>query len=384
MNEQYTLGNDSGTTNTTATIQRGSAPLQMLSLGTSSNAIPSSVLARDGGYLVDEEATRLSVLDLTAYERTPKRRLGHAAMLLGRTITEPVHLVVAALTRVLGTARSRSRGIDPDSVVITCPHAWAGHRLGELQRAVSALPVTANAVHCLTEPVATAYAHMGATSSGTGTRIAVADVGGGSFDVAVLESAGSSSGADPIEAYRIVGTGGMDPLGGDDFDVLLEDLARTRRRAERHERLAALLAATTARKAPPPAPAITLSRQPVYDAPPRLAATPSLLTGPIPKCSRRSTATSAPLSGPARRARSALPWFAVPCALSLVIAIGTAVLLALLVVSPGVKDSVLDTLAMLGGATLGMSALLLVTIVRDIDRTPAGQATHKSNEAAAL
>lgn len=609
MNEQYMLGIDFGTTNTTAAIQRGGAPPEMLRLGTNSNAIPSAVLARDGGYLVGEEATRLAVLDPAAYERTPKRLLGHASMLLGGSITEPAHLVAAVLTRVLETARSRSRGIDPNSMVITYPHAWAGHRLSELQRAVSALPFTPNSVQFLTEPVATAYAHLDAISSGPGTRIAVADFGGGTFDVAVLESAGSSCGADPLEAYRIVGTGGVDPLGGDDFDVLLEDLALARCRTEGHERLAALLdepdqlaarltfreevrgakhalsyhastallvavageravltltaaefelllrpdldralaetrrvidgdgidhlfltggssliplvqrefqqltsgrvgtlgdpkevtalgallAPNTAPRTPAPARAVTLSKQPMNDVPPRLAAAPSRLT--TPQSSRSREGKPAPLSGPARRARTALLWFAVPCfAFTFVVAIaallqgagtyraydgalnavfglsllfiavaapvttvtfcrwdsagwrrsgsappivrsiGTTVLLwwvpginlyapggqlrrltdawgarpvvgardtawwalwataqlallgllAVLVVSPGVEDSVLNALAMLGAAALGMSSLLLATIVSDIDRALTRHTTHASNKATAI
>lgn len=179
--------------------------------------VPSGVLRLDTGQLVvGTMAERQAALRIEAYEPTPKRRMGEGVMDLGGPV--PVTEAIAAVLRVMAAEASRSQGGSrPAAVCLTHPAAWAGPRLNALREAARLAGLTD--VTLLPEPVAAACWY--AATSGrvpAGGRVAVYDLGGGTFDAAVVESNGDGT-------FTTVGRpGGIDPLGGVDFDFALLDV----------------------------------------------------------------------------------------------------------------------------------------------------------------
>jgi actin-like ATPase involved in cell morphogenesis len=205
----WTLAVDFGTTATAAAIHDGDTELLEVD---GSARLPSLVmLAADGGIIVGNTAHRQAATAPERVERTPKRRLGDPVVLLGEEAVEPTDLVAAILRHVAAEAMRRQGGTRPDQVVLTHPVSWAGARLAALRDAARRADL--GDVTLLSEPVAAAL-HLGDDRIEVGAHVAVYDLGGGTFDVAVLRR--TASGFEPV------GTpGGDDQLGGEDFDQLL-------------------------------------------------------------------------------------------------------------------------------------------------------------------
>jgi molecular chaperone DnaK len=111
------------------------------------------------------------------------------------------------------------RALAEDSLKIPCRRAvlTVPANFNELQRSatkaagrVAGLEI----MRILNEPTAAALAY-GCGAGSTKERIAVYDLGGGTFDVTILELAG--------DVFEVVATAGDTFLGGDDIDVLLAD-----------------------------------------------------------------------------------------------------------------------------------------------------------------
>jgi len=205
----WRLAIDFGTTATAAAIHQGETELlQIEGLG----RLPSLVmLGADGVPVVGAAAERQAAGAPDRVERTPKRRLGDRVLLLGGQAVDPVDLVAAVLRSVADEARRHQGGSDPAEVILTHPASWAGHRLAALREAARRAGL--GEVTLLPEPVAAAM-HLADDRVGIGDHVAVYDLGGGTFDCAVLRRTGT--GFEPVGA-----PGGDERLGGEHFDELL-------------------------------------------------------------------------------------------------------------------------------------------------------------------
>ena len=176
--------------------------------------VPSGVVRLDDGQLVvGRMALNQAALRIEAFEATPKRRMGEGVLNLGAPV--PVVDAIAAVLRVMvAEARRMKGGSEPDVVCLTHPATWAATRLAALREAAAVAGIPQ--VVLLAEPVAAAcwYAAMSGVVP-AGGRVAVYDLGGGTFDAAVVESVGDGS---FVTVGRPVG---VDPLGGLDFDHAL-------------------------------------------------------------------------------------------------------------------------------------------------------------------
>lgn len=176
--------------------------------------VPSGVVRLDDGQLVvGRMALNQAALRIEAFEATPKRRMGEGVLNLGGPV--PVVDAIAAVLRVMvAEARRMKGGSQPEVVCLTHPATWAATRLSALREAAAVAGVPD--VVLLAEPVAAAcwYAAMSGMVP-AGGRVAVYDLGGGTFDAAVVESVGDGS---FVTVGRPVG---VDPLGGLDFDHAL-------------------------------------------------------------------------------------------------------------------------------------------------------------------
>ncbi|HET9770071.1 MAG TPA: Hsp70 family protein, partial [Acidimicrobiia bacterium] len=209
----WRLAIDFGTTATAAAIHRaGDSELIQLE---GAGRLPSLVMLDDDRRpVVGAAAERQAPGSPDRVERTPKRRLGDRMLLLGGEAVDPVELVAAVLRRVADEARRHQGGTEPDEVVLTHPAAWAGHRLAALREAARRAGL--GEATLLPEPVAAAM-HLADDRIAVGDHVAVYDLGGGTFDCAVLRR--TAAGFEPVGA-----PGGDERLGGEHFDELLYDV----------------------------------------------------------------------------------------------------------------------------------------------------------------
>lgn len=209
----YRLGVDLGTTYTAAAVAEGDAAPVVLELGQRAAQIPSVVfVAADGAVLVGEAAERRAAAEPARLVREFKRRLGdHVPLLVAGAAHSPESLGAHLLRWVVQTATAR-QGSAPDEIVLTHPATWGGYRLEVFDQLVALAEV--GPVRRCTEPEAAAAQYAAHTAVGVGERLAVYDLGGGTFDTCVLEKT--------VDGFDLLGRPeGLDHLGGVDFDEVV-------------------------------------------------------------------------------------------------------------------------------------------------------------------
>ncbi len=205
----YLLGIDLGTTFTAAAISRDGR-VEMVSLGTHTSAIPSLVFQRDTDeMLIGEPAARRGAADPARLAREFKRRMGDTAPIMLGATPYSADRLTAALLRFVIAAVTRQEGSPPDRVAITYPANWGPFKVDVL-RGATKLAEVPNAI-LLTEPFAAAVHYASTERVDAGGTVAVYDLGGGTFDAAVLRKRD--------EGWEQLGRPeGVEHLGGVDFD----------------------------------------------------------------------------------------------------------------------------------------------------------------------
>jgi actin-like ATPase involved in cell morphogenesis len=205
----YTLGVDLGTTYTAAAIRRGDRT-EIVDLGTRSAAIPSAVFLReDGTVLTGEAAIRRGATDPARLSREFKRRMGDStAILLGGSPYSVDALMAAVLRSVVATVTER-QGQAPSAIGLAHPANWGQYKKDLLDQAVRRADL--DGVTLITEPQAAAVHYSTLERLDTGAVVAVYDLGGGTFDAAVLRKTS--------DGFELLGQPeGIERLGGIDFD----------------------------------------------------------------------------------------------------------------------------------------------------------------------
>ena len=205
-------GIDLGTTFTAAAVSRGGKP-EMVTLGSRSTAIPSAVLIReDGSILTGEVARRRGMEDPTRLAVQFKRRVGDPAPL--RLGGSPVgaHVLLGKLLRWVVEHIEDREGERLHTVAVTHPANWGAYKQEYLSQAISWAEI--ERAITLTEPEAAAIHYSSTERVAPGTLVAVYDLGGGTFDAAVLRKT--------EDGFVIAGEPqGVEQLGGIDFDETL-------------------------------------------------------------------------------------------------------------------------------------------------------------------
>lgn len=208
----YHLGVDLGTTFTAAAATGDNGPV-MVGLGNRAMQIPSVVYFFDGGdVLVGESADLRSSSDASRAVREFKRRLGDPVPVLvaGRPVSP--QSVTARVLRWVVDQSIAQLGESPVDVILTHPANWGPFKI-ELLRQVATL-ADVGEVRICSEPAAAALEYSSRNKVSAGDRIGVYDLGGGTFDVCVLEKTAGG--------FRLLGhADGIDQLGGIDFDDAL-------------------------------------------------------------------------------------------------------------------------------------------------------------------
>jgi actin-like ATPase involved in cell morphogenesis len=208
----YVLGIDVGTTYTSAALWRD-GQVSTVPLGNRANTIPSVVLLRDDGtLLVGEAAQRRAVAEPDRVAREFKRRIGDDVPL---TLADRQFTPEALTGEIIGAVVAhvtKTEGEPPSHVTLTCPASWGEHRRSLLQTAAEQAGLPASGL--LDEPTAAAIYYASQERVETGAVVGIYDLGGGTFDAAVLRKTdgGFEFAGDPA---------GDDDLGGIDFDDML-------------------------------------------------------------------------------------------------------------------------------------------------------------------
>ena len=181
------LAIDFGTSNTVAALLiEGQAPRTVTF--DASPLLPSAVyLDPDGQLTVGRDAQRLARLDPTRFEPNPKRRIDDGEVLLGDRAVPVVQLIGAVLRTVAVEVRRQLGGAPPDEVRLTHPAQWGASRQNVLVSAARAAGLGANLL-LIAEPVAAAaqFTRLPGRALPPGGTVAVYDLGGGTFDIAVV------------------------------------------------------------------------------------------------------------------------------------------------------------------------------------------------------
>jgi molecular chaperone DnaK (HSP70) len=216
----YQVGVDLGTTYTAAAVFRdGADRAEPVPLGIRSAAMASAVFAADGSFLVGEAAERRALADPARVVREFKRRIGDGVPVLVGREPVPAEVLAARFIRQVVDSVVKREGARPARVAVTHPAAWGPHKVESMRAALAAHGVAP--VLMLTEPQAAAVGYASAERVEPGAVVAVYDLGGGTFDAAVVRKEAGGG-------FELLGTPeGLERLGGVDFDDAVFDHVKT-------------------------------------------------------------------------------------------------------------------------------------------------------------
>ena len=206
----YVVGVDLGTTFTAAAVLREGSRPETVQLGNRAASIPSTVFVReDDEILTGQAALRRGLTEPGRLAREFKRRFGDPTPLLLGGVPVSADSLTSRLLRAIVDAVSEREGGAPAGVGVCHPANWGPYKLDLLAQACrhagldDAVPVP--------EPEAAAWHYASQERIDPGSLVAVYDLGGGTFDAAVLRRTD--------DGFEIVGTpDGIERLGGIDFD----------------------------------------------------------------------------------------------------------------------------------------------------------------------
>ena len=207
----YALGVDLGTTFTAAATWRN-GHAEIASLGSRAAAVPSVVLLReDETFLTGETANRRGLSEPHRVAREFKRRFGDTTPILLGGVPYSAEALMAQLLRSVIDEVARREGGPASSICISHPANWGPYKTDLLRQAVR-LANLEQPVSFTTEPEAAAVFYAQQQRIEPGAIVAVYDLGGGTFDAAVLRKTATG--------FEILGQPeGIERLGGIDFDA---------------------------------------------------------------------------------------------------------------------------------------------------------------------
>jgi len=231
------IGIDLGTTNSLSATVFEQGP-EVIGVEDGSSITPSVLSWTDSGWLVGQDAQerRISHPEYTVY--SIKRLMGRNLEELGDSVKNLPYQIVEA-QRQLVKVRIGERDYTPQELsaeILNKVKMQAEKALGELvKKAVVTVPAyfddaqrqaTRDAAkiaglevsRIVNEPTAAAIAY--GLDEGKDGYVAVYDLGGGTFDISILELSG--------KIFKVVATHGNTQLGGDDFDQAVVETLKDR------------------------------------------------------------------------------------------------------------------------------------------------------------
>ncbi|MFA5637298.1 MAG: molecular chaperone DnaK [Anaerovoracaceae bacterium] len=204
------IGIDLGTTNSCVAVLEGGEPV-VVPNAEGNRTTPSIVgFAKSGERLIGETAKRQAITNPSRTIMSIKREMGssHTVEIDGKTYT-PQDISAMILTKLKNDAEAYL-GEKVTRAVITVPAYFTDSQKQATKDAgkIAGLEVE----RIINEPTAASLAY-GLDKDTASHKILVYDLGGGTFDVSVLELGEG--------VFEVLATNGNNKLGGDDFDEIL-------------------------------------------------------------------------------------------------------------------------------------------------------------------
>jgi molecular chaperone DnaK len=212
------VGIDLGTGNSVIAVYgRGQATVLTVE---GDSVMPSVVAARpDGALLVGRAAKRRALVDPEQTIVAIKREMGnrqYRATIAGKQYS-PIEVSSLILGKLVSAASEQLGGPVKDAV-ISVPAYFTNNQKEDTRKAGEKAGL--NVLRLIPEPTAAAVAY--GLNQARNQTILVYDLGGGTFDVSILEVNGNN--------FTVKGIGGDHDLGGEDFDRRMIDLITTQLR----------------------------------------------------------------------------------------------------------------------------------------------------------
>ena len=205
------IGIDLGTTNSCVAVTEGGEAV--IILNTEGGRTTPSVVAftKDGQRLVGEIAKRQAVVNPDGTVSSIKRKMGtdHTVQIQGKKYTPPE--IAAMILQKLKTDAESFLGEEVTDAVITVPAYFSDAQRQATKDAGKIAGL--NVQRIINEPTAAALAY--GVNKEIQQKIMVYDLGGGTFDVSILDI--------NHDVIEVLATAGNNHLGGDDFDQCIAD-----------------------------------------------------------------------------------------------------------------------------------------------------------------
>lgn len=212
--EKIRIGVDLGTTNTLVCYMKEGKP-NIIKFPGSGNMLPSILyLEEDGSILVGEKARKKGVYDPLNSIRSSKTEMGNFKKtwtLRGHKFT-PTDVATEILKEVKKGVIKKTKAESNTEIeaIITVPAYFTSNQIDETKKAGERAGLTVLGI--VTEPRAAAIANIKELRIEK-QKVFVVDLGGGTFDISILEA--------NKKQYNTVAVDGDRKLGGDNFDEKL-------------------------------------------------------------------------------------------------------------------------------------------------------------------
>ncbi|WJK34642.1 Hsp70 family protein [Solwaraspora sp. WMMA2065] len=239
MSDQPVLVVDFGTSSSAAMVVTGETGQLVPDPVTGAPTWPSAVHWDGQSMIVGALAERRKRSEPTAYAAEFKRGMAaDVPMMLGDRRFRPIEQVAAVLT-ALRVEAERRYGAPVHRTVVTVPASYDPDDPRRAQMIAAAEAAGLGPVELLPEPVAAAFAPVAGPPPVPGELVLVYDLGGGTFDTALVRI--------DERWHEVLGHAAIDDCGGRDIDSLLAG----RIHADGQQWLAPLLASAAASQSAP-------------------------------------------------------------------------------------------------------------------------------------
>lgn len=207
------LGIDLGTSNS-AIVGNSESDLRLFKTAEGTDVLPSVIyIDKRGMKFIGGRAYDKTILSPENVAQGFKRLMGTGSPISFAAASlemSPEECSAEIIRTLLGQARTEAGDLDVDGAIVTIPAAFNQMQSEATIRAADAAGL--ERVGLLQEPIAAAMASMAKSKSKNG-QFLVYDLGGGTFDVALVQSVSGS--------VNVVAHEGINMLGGRDFDRML-------------------------------------------------------------------------------------------------------------------------------------------------------------------
>ncbi len=206
------IGIDLGTTNSCVAVMEGGEPV-VIANAEGARTTPSVVaFQKDGSRVVGQVAKRQAVANPEKTVSSIKRKMGSDYKVkIDDKSYSPQEISAMILSKLKADAEAYLGGKVTDAV-ITCPAYFTDAQRQATKDAGKIAGL--NVLRIINEPTAAALSY-GLDKEKENSKVMIYDLGGGTFDVSILEISDG--------VFEVLATNGNNMLGGDDFDKRLMD-----------------------------------------------------------------------------------------------------------------------------------------------------------------